>query len=517
MSARRRAAKETFGYGAVGRTPITSRSFDRRAYNTALIEQLNEPLISQIRQHTAAEIDGPFPSKFKQVARSRRRPNLRVFKSETDFPALLADEDVEEIREKLIRTYYHHNPSFHLKSVPKFSHQQKLVLASIALVDFTSFCAMSILAPFFPNEASAKGVSTSVSGFIFSVYALVVFLASPFMGIVVSKVGPKFLLQIGVFMGGTCNILFGLLDRVENTTVFTTYCFLVRIFEALGAAAFATSSYTYVAKLFPDNIGAVLGILETFVGLGMSFGPAIGGFLYDWGGYGLPFYSLGVVMLITIPINFFLLPNSTLDDAESESRDSMWKLFKLKPIIIVTLVVVVASNTWSFLDPTLEPHLREFELSAKQISLFFLLSSVFYGLSSPCWGYLADKMTQTWILMVTGLLVSGFGLILIGPSPILPLDNSIWINVVALILLGLSISLTLLPTFEAMLDFAIDGGYRDDVGTYGLIAGLWSSMYSLGEVIGPSMGAALVDHFGFPVCSTVMASMCLGLVKQYYR
>jgi hypothetical protein len=40
--------------------------------------------------------------------------------------------------------------------------------------------------------------------------------------------------------------------------MFTAYCFIVRIFEAVGAAAFATSSYTFVAKIFPDNIGAVL-------------------------------------------------------------------------------------------------------------------------------------------------------------------------------------------------------------------------------------------------------------------
>jgi len=27
-----------------------------------------------------------------------------------------------------------------------------------------------------------------------------------------------------------------------------------------------------------------------------------------------------------------------------------------------------------------------------------------------------------------------------------------------------------------------EGGYRDEIATYGLISGLWSSMYSLGSV-----------------------------------
>ncbi|CAG7827380.1 unnamed protein product, partial [Allacma fusca] len=53
-----------------------------------------------------------------------------------------------------------------------------------------------------------------------------------------------------------------------------------------------------------------------------------------------------------------------------------------------------------------------------------------------------------------------------------------------------------------------EGGYSDDLSTYGVIAGIWSSMYSLGEVIGPSLGGFLLENYGFPVCSTVMAAMC---------
>lgn len=79
------------------------------------------------------------------------RPILRT-KSEPDFSALV-DEDVEAIREKLIKRYGNHQ-RYVLKGVPKFTKRQWLVLCSLALVDFTSFCAMSILAPFFPSEVN---------------------------------------------------------------------------------------------------------------------------------------------------------------------------------------------------------------------------------------------------------------------------------------------------------------------------------------------------------------------------
>lgn len=74
---------------------------------------------------------------------------------------------------------------------------------------------------------------------------------------------------------------FSTLVLIEDTTTFTALCFAVRGVEALGASAYSTASYVFVVNAFPESIGSVLGILETFVGLGMSVGPAIGGLLYS--------------------------------------------------------------------------------------------------------------------------------------------------------------------------------------------------------------------------------------------
>lgn len=100
---------------------------------------------------------------------------------------------------------------------------------------------------------------------------------------------------------------------IQDNFQFKVLCFIVRGLEAIGASAFSTSSFVYVIQLFPENVSSVLvsfnrtiifyffekcsmnhdvlvpisfltifffkGILETFVGLGMSVGPAIGGLL----------------------------------------------------------------------------------------------------------------------------------------------------------------------------------------------------------------------------------------------
>lgn len=85
---------------------------------------------------------------------------------------------------------------------------------------------MSIMAPFYPQEAAVKGMSESLAGFVFGFYALIVFLSSPVFGIIVSysnqtniinnssffqlpRLGIKFLFISGVLTSGVCSVIFG--------------------------------------------------------------------------------------------------------------------------------------------------------------------------------------------------------------------------------------------------------------------------------------------------------------------
>lgn len=59
--------------------------------------------------------------------------------------------EVQRIRERLLRTQRTPRPS----TISSFNRRQKLALISLSLVDFVSFCSMSIMAPFFPREVTA--------------------------------------------------------------------------------------------------------------------------------------------------------------------------------------------------------------------------------------------------------------------------------------------------------------------------------------------------------------------------
>lgn len=59
-------------------------------------------------------------------------------------------------------------------------------------------------------------------------------------------------------------------------------------------------------------------------------------------------------------------------------------------------------------------------LSTHEVGLVFLFCSILYGVSSPFWGYIADKYNNHWSMMAVGLLASTVGLFILAPIPFLP-------------------------------------------------------------------------------------------------
>lgn len=55
-----------------------------------------------------------------------------------------------------------------------------------------------------------------------------------------------------------CELLFRLLEFIDNYDLFATCCFVIRGMEALGASAYSTASYVFVVNTFPNSIGSVL-------------------------------------------------------------------------------------------------------------------------------------------------------------------------------------------------------------------------------------------------------------------
>lgn len=69
-------------------------------------------------------------------------------------------------------------------------------------------------------------------------------------------------------------------------------------------------------------------------------------------------------------------------------------------------------------------------------------------------------------------------------------------SIVGLVLHGLGIAAQLVASFTDALRTAIAHGFPNNLETYGLISGLWTSTFALGAFIGPSVGGILYDCVG---------------------
>lgn len=65
----------------------------------------------------------------------------------------------------------------------------------------------------------------------------------------------------------------------------------------------------------------------------------------------------------------------------------------------------------------------------------------------------------------------------------------------------------------------LHSGFPDTIDTYGLISGLWTSVFALGAFIGPTVSGILFDAVGFPKATyfiIVSQIVVMGLMLAFF-
>ncbi|XP_046741786.1 MFS-type transporter SLC18B1-like [Diprion similis] len=400
--------------------------------------------------------------------------------------------------------------------VGQFTRRQWLTLIVISIADFANAICVSLQAPFYPREAERKGATPSEYGLVFGIFELVVFFISPIYGQHLNRIGPKLLFNGGILTTGTCAIFFGLLDRVEGHYPFIILSFAIRIVEALGNAAFLTASFAIIAKEFPDNVATTFASLETFFGLGLIVGPTVGGALYQIGGYTTPFAVLGSALFLAAVMTSFVLPTHGQSAEDTQLAGGFLRVLRIPGVMVASASIIATSMSIGFLQATLEPHLRPFKLSPVVLGLMFVINGGFYAMTAPAWGWICDKHSKPQVATIAGCLLVMVGFGLVGPAPFIPCDTLIWLTVLGLVIHGFGMAAQLVASFTHALREAIAHGFANNLETYGLISGLWTSTFALGAFIGPSIAGILLETIGFRNASMfiVMLHLLVAIVAS---
>lgn len=157
------------------------------------------------------------------------------------------------------------------------------------------------------------------------------------------------------------------------------------------------------------------------------------------------------------------------------------------------------------------------DLNVNYTSMAFFILSATIAILLPLISRLADCTENQYTLMFTGLIINAVGLMFLAPSSFIPLPPSLGLSLISLEVIAIGYALAFIPTFENILNIAVDGGLQDNLATYGVVSGLWSTMYALGEVTGPTIGGSLLEFMDFSAASSLMALFSIIMVGRPSR
>ncbi|XP_076809327.1 MFS-type transporter SLC18B1-like [Clavelina lepadiformis] len=389
-----------------------------------------------------------------------------------------------------------------------FTRKQLKVFISLVLLSVNDIMGYSAIATFFPIVAASKGLTSTQIGFIFASYSICGILASIIVGIVLVKVGAKFCVIAGMFWNTGAIICFGFLDSSAKLPFFIL-CIVSRGLMGFGSSTAFTAMFAIIFQEFSQRAITVMSISEALVGVGGMIAPLIGGGLYDAGGYITPFMVLGGAQILLLILCWYMLPYVPIQK-EVTSKPPFYLLIH-SSAFIATLVVVFVFAANSFLTANIAEFLKDqFNMDAVMVGITLLVSSVFYAGMSPLWGYIADRWKKSFIMEISTVGVS-IAMAIIGPVIFLRHlfgwnKQKLWLMYLAAVLNGAFFGGALMPTFNEMLLGAKELKMSEsELAQYGLVSGLWNMAFSVGDILGPTVGGILVENFGFENSAGIFA------------
>ncbi|XP_076325876.1 MFS-type transporter SLC18B1-like isoform X2 [Tachypleus tridentatus] len=354
-----------------------------------------------------------------------------------------------------------------------------LVIVNLSLISLASCYAL--LAPFFPKLAEKKGATSIQYGLVFGVFNLVILITSPVISILVPFISSKVIAATGVFVTGTCSVLFGTLNLSPHGTTFIVLAFAVRIVEAFGSASMFTVAYSIVGNEFTNRRATALATMDMSFGVGIIIGPSIGGVLYEVGGYMLPFFVLGGILLFQGFIMMFLLPES---ECIVENTKGDFRKIVFNSVFLVDMLNVLTTLLFlGFIEATLEPHIRPFGLQPSILGLIFIICGGFYAGSSLIWGCIFDKFPTSLLPLFISSAFCAASFIFVGPAPFIPLDTSLWLVIFSQIILGIGIGGKSIIGLNHSLRHTISQGLPDNMSTVAIVSGVFNSVNAFGSLL----------------------------------
>jgi multidrug resistance protein len=352
--------------------------------------------------------------------------------------------------------------------------QQKVALGLLFGVLLLVMMGFSVLFPIEASYIRHFGADVDTMGWIVGVYSLMQFIFAPLWGQLSDRIGRRPVLMAGLVGYVIAQVWFGMASQIWML-------FAARMLGGVLSAATMPTAMAYISDITPPEERAKgMGILGAAFGLGVIFGPGLGGSLGQIS-LSLPFFvSAGLAALALGGVLAFLpesLPAGKRSVPHETKRVSRWSAFssELAALYGVTLAlslgIVGLEVTFSFFAQD------RLHLNPQNVGWIFVTMGI---VGSFVQGFLVGKLTKRWgevRMTLVGLSVGVLGMIGVA------LSSNMAGAIVAICLLSIGTGIAR-PANSSLIS------RRATVGQ-GVAIGLMDSFDSLGRIIGPLLGGYL--------------------------
>lgn len=336
-----------------------------------------------------------------------------------------------------------------------------------------------LLVPLLPRYARSLDLNQMEVGILFGSYAVALLLATFPVAILTDRFGRR------------APMLWGLAGLGATTLVFavsTHYWLLVlaRFLQGVAGAATWLPGMALLADHFPaESRGKAMGTAFAAANLGVLIGPPLSGFLDQHAGPAAPFLLGAVLVALDAAGRAFLLPEV---EPERGPRIPFRQLLSNPTIRVFAGAMALGSCLWALLESTLPLDMdRRLGRSPSQIGLLFAAAALAHTFTSPLMGRLSDRIGRARVLRM-GLAMT----VVILPLPALVPQP--WMVALAMMGLGSTASFIMSPCSPAVADQVERLGSQSFASAFSIL----NLAYSVGLMVGPLVGGALVQGLGLP-------------------
>lgn len=368
---------------------------------------------------------------------------------------------------------------------------QTAALLVTALAFHVDMLLYYLLVPLLPRYARELNLNPMQVGILFGSYAVALLLATFPVAILTDRYGRKAPMLWGLAGLGLTTLVFAMSKQYWLLVV-------ARSFQGAAGAATWLPGMALLADHFPsESRGKAMGTAFAAANLGVLVGPPLSGFLAQHAGPAAPFLLGAGLVALDAAGRAFLLPEV---EPERGPRLPFRQLLSNPTIRLFAGAMALGSGLWALLESTLPLDMdHRLGLSASQIGLCFAASAVAHTFTSPLMGRLSDRIGRVKVLRI-GLVLAVFLL----PLPVL-LPKA-WMVVLAMMGLGSTASFIMSPCSPAVADQVERQGSQSFASAFSIL----NLAYSVGLMIGPVAGGALVQGVGLPL-ALGLCGLCFGV------